>query len=68
MNTMCKPVYEIIERNEAFFGRLDKISDIYVVGHSCGEVAQDAEWHFNPFSDKDKVNIGSLRKAIGIAK
>ena len=61
-----------------FFDRLNKISDIYVVGHSCGEVdypyfrevkssvAQDAEWHFNPFSDKDKVNIGLLRNAIGI--
>lgn len=78
MNTMCKPVYEIIERNEAFFCRLDKISDIYVVGHSCGEVdypyfrkvkssvAQDAEWLFNPFSDKDEMNIGLLNKAIGI--
>lgn len=38
MNTLCKPVYEIMEHNEWFFRGLGFTKDIYIIGHSCEAV------------------------------
>ena len=35
MNTLCKPVFELIERNKCFFEGLVNIKDIHIIGHSC---------------------------------
>ncbi len=37
-----------------------------ILYHKLYALIVDFEWHFNPFSDKDKVNIGLLKKAIVI--
>ena len=78
MNTLCKPVYEIIERNEWFFKRLNSVKDIHIIGHSCEtvdypyfrkvkeSVNTDALWHFNPHNDDDKVREKKLIEEIGI--
>lgn len=78
MNTLCKPVYEIIERNDWFFKRLNTVKDIHIIGHSCEavdytyfrkvkeSVNTDALWHFNPHSDDDKVREKKLIEEIGI--
>lgn len=78
MNDLCKPFDEIIERNEAFFQSLGSVRDIYVRGHSCGEIdypyfrkikasiAAGTHWHFDPFTDDDVRRIGKLKEAIGI--
>lgn len=78
MNTLCKPVYEIIERNEWFFKRLNSVKDIHIIGHPCETVDYpyfrkvkepvntDALWHFNPHSDDDKVREKKLIEEIEI--
>lgn len=78
MNTLCKPVYEIIERNEWFFKRLNSVKDIHIIGHSCETVDYpyfrkvkesvqiNSLWHFNPHSDDDKVKEKKLIEEIGI--
>lgn len=78
MNDLCKPFNEIIERNDDFFRRMNAVQDVYVLGHSCGEidypyfrkvkysVAGHAQWHFNPYSDEDVRRIEKLKKEISI--
>ena len=78
MNTLCKPVYEIIERNDWFFKRLNSVKDIHIIGHSCEtvdypyfrkvkeSVNTDALWHFNPHSDDDKVREKKFIEEIRI--
>ena len=78
MNTLCKPVYEIIERNEGFFKRLESTKDIHIIGHSCEAVdypyfrkviestARDAKWYFYPFADEDKKRVKKLINEIAI--
>lgn len=79
MNTLCKPVFELIERNKCFFEGLVNIKDIHIIGHSCEivdypyfrkvkeSVPTDAWWHFNPYDMEDDVRrINLLIKAIGI--
>lgn len=79
MNTLCKPVFELIERNEYFFEGLGNITDIHILGHSCEavdypyfrkvkeSVPTDACWHFYPYDMNDDVRrIILLIKAIGI--
>lgn len=78
MNDLCKPFDEIIERNEGFFHMMNRVQDIHVTGHSCGEidypyfrevktsVAECAQWHFNPYTDEDEKRIEKLKNEIGI--
>ena len=78
MNTLCKPVYEIIERNEWFFKRLKPIKDIHILGHSCEAVdypyfrkvkesaAREAKWLFYPFTDEDRIRFKRLISEIAI--
>ena len=79
MNTLCKPVFELIERNESFFEGLGNIKDIHIIGHSCEavdypyfrkvkeSVSTDVWWHFNPYDmENDVRRINLLMKAIGI--
>ena len=79
MNTLCKPVFELIDKNEYFFDGLGNIKDIHIIGHSCEavdypyfrkvkeSVPTDAWWHFNPYDMKDDVRRTNLLiKAIGI--
>lgn len=79
MNTLCKPVFELIEKNEYFFEELGNITDIHIIGHSCEavdypyfrkvkeSVPTDAWWHFNPHDmDNDVRRINHLIKTIGI--
>ena len=79
MNTLCKPVFELIERNESFFEGLGNIKDIHIIGHSCEavdypyfrkvkeSVSTDIWWHFNPYDmENDVRRINLLMKAIGI--
>ena len=80
MNDLCKPFNEIIKRNEVFFQSLGSVRNIYVRGHSCGEidypyfrkiktsVAAGAHWHFYPYTEDDARRIGKLKEAIGIQK
>ena len=79
MNTLRKPVYELIERNEKFFEGLGSIEDIFIKGHSCDEVdypyfvkvnesvACSAKWHFNPYKVDDIHRIETLIYKIGIS-
>ncbi|MBR5038419.1 MAG: bacteriophage abortive infection AbiH family protein [Prevotella sp.] len=74
MNDLCKPYYDIIERNEIFFQSMNSISDIYVIGHSCDEidypyfrkvresVSSNARWHYNPYSEDDERRIDVLKQ------
>lgn len=78
MNTLCKPVYEIIERNERFFKRLNSAKDIHIIGHSCEAVdypyfrkvkestSSDAKWIFYPFSSDDRFRVKRFLKEIAI--
>ena len=78
MNTLCKPVFEIMEHNDWFFKSLRSIKDIFIIGHSCEEVdypyfykvkesvAKDAMWHFNPYCEDDEVRERRLIKEIGV--
>jgi hypothetical protein len=78
MNTLCKPVYEIIERNEWFFKRLNSAKDIHIIGHSCEAVdypyfrkvkestTHDAKWFFYPFADDDRIRVKRLISEIAI--
>ena len=78
MNTLCKPVYEIIEQNSCFFNRLGTTTNIHIIGHSCEavdypyfreikeSVARDAQWHFYPFADDDKVRVKRLISELDI--
>lgn len=78
MNDLCKPYDDLIERNKEFFQQMGNVQDIYVIGHSCGEidypyfrdvkasVAKDAQWHFNPYSEEDSNRIDLLKRTIGI--
>ena len=78
MNTLCKPVYEIIEHNSSFFNRLATTKDVHIIGHSCEavdypyfrkvkeSVARDAQWHFYPFTEDDKVRIKRLISKMDI--
>ncbi len=77
INDLCKPYYDIIERNEIFFQSMNLISDIYVIRHSCDEidypyfhkvresVRSNARWHFNPYNEDDERRIDVLRQKIG---
>lgn len=65
-------------RGDDFFRRMNAVQDVYVLGHSCGEidypyfrkvkysVAGHAQWHFNPYSDEDVRRIEKLKKEISI--
>lgn len=78
MNDLCKPFDEIIEKNESFFAQMKDVCDVYVIGHSCGEidspyfrkvktsVLEEAQWHFNPYSEEDVRRIDVMRETIGI--
>lgn len=78
MNDLCKPVYEIIERNDDFFQGLCAVQDIHILGHSCDEidypyfekvkesVSKGAKWHFNPYRKKDENNMAQLIDFVGI--
>lgn len=78
MNDLCKPYYDIIERNEIIFQLMNSISDIYVIGHSCDEidypyfrkvresVKSNAMWHFNTYSEVDERRIEVLKQKLGI--
>ena len=78
MNNLCKPVFKLLERNEYFFEGLGNVKDIQIIGHSCEEVDYpyfrkvkesvntNALWHFNPYSDDDKVREKKLIEEIGI--
>ena len=79
MNTLCKPVNEIMERYDWFFKGLGLTKDIRIIGHSCDEVDypyfkkvkesvdNDTMWHFNPHCYDDKLREKELIKEIGIA-
>jgi hypothetical protein len=79
MNDLCKPVYEIMSRNEAFFQGLYTVHDVHIIGHSCDEidypyfhkvkdsVSKDVKWHFNPHQEKDAKNMVRLIDSIGIS-
>ena len=76
MNNLCKPVFEIIERNENFFKGLSGITDIHVIGHSCDKidipyykkiretVSENVKWHFNPYEDNKIQDIKSIKFLI----
>lgn len=81
MNKLCKPVDDIIERNENFFKKLSGITDIHVIGHSCEKldypyfkktmdsVSEDVKWLFCPYKEnieKDLKRMKLLIKEIGI--
>lgn len=78
MNTLCKPVDEIIERYDWYFKGLGFTEDIHILGHSCGEidypyfkkikesVLSDVKWHFNPHTPEDKMRIEKFIQTIGI--
>lgn len=78
MNTLCKPVNNIIERNEWFFKLLEPTKDIHIIGHSCEavdypyfrkikeSVARDTKWCFYPFTDEDKVRVKRLISEIAV--
>lgn len=78
MNDLCKPFDRIIESNEPFFQRMKAVKDIYVKGHSCGEidypyfkkikssVAKDAQWHFEPYTSEDELRIEKMNKELRI--
>lgn len=78
MNDLCKPVYEIMSRNEDFFQGLYTVHDVHIIGHSCDEidypyfekvkesVSKDVKWHFNPHQEKDAKNMVRLIDSIGI--
>lgn len=78
MNELCKPYNEIIERNDDFFKAMQTVKDVYVDGHSCGEidypyfwkvkesVSEYTLWHFNPHSDEDVRRIVKLKEEMGI--
>jgi len=78
MNTLCKPIYELIKRNEKFFEGLSNVVDIYIKGHSCDEIDYpyfvkvkesvpcSAKWHFNPYKVDDIHRIETPIYKIGI--
>ena len=78
MNTLYKPVRELIDKNDCFFQGLGFTSDIIIIGHSCEEVDypyfsnikesvhQDTLWHFNPHSGDDWIRENKLIKDICI--
>ena len=78
MNDLCKPFDRIIESNEPFFHRMTDVKDIYVKGHSCGEidypyfkkirtsVSKDAQWHFCPYTHEDELRIKKLKEELHI--
>lgn len=78
MNDLCKPFDRIIESNEPFFHRMTDVKDIYVKGHSCGEidypyfkkirtsVSKDAQWHFCPYTHEDELRIKKLKEELRI--
>ena len=78
INDLCKPFDRIIESNKPFFQRMKVVKDVYVKGHSCGEidypyfkkikssVAKDAQWHFEPYTSEDELRIEKMNKELRI--
>lgn len=78
MNTLCKPVDEITKRYDWYFKGLGFTEDIFILGHSCGEIDYPyfqkikeslpsyVKWHFNPHTPEDKKRIEKFIQTIGV--
>lgn len=78
MNDLCKPIPKLLEKAAPFFDKLKNVATIEVIGHSCSEIdfpyfkkiqeccMPDAEWLFNPYSEKDKRNVQQLKTTLGL--
>lgn len=72
-----KPVQEIIAQNEAFWGCLHEVRNVYVLGFSCGRVdlpyikkiasvvLPDAEWHVTWFMEKERTELPAALRDCG---
>lgn len=70
-----KPTHEILEQHREFFLKLNWIDEIFVLGHSLGEVDRlyfekisellpNAEWSVSYHKDEEKVTLLSKAKEI----
>ena len=78
IDQLRKPVDKLKMQLENWLNNLSEIRDVYVLGHSLGEVdlpyfqvikeaaTLDAKWHFSYHSDKDKDNITKRTDELSI--
>ena len=78
IDQLRKPVDKLKMKLENWLNNLSEIRDVYVLGHSLGEVdlpyfqvikeaaTLDAKWHFSYYNDKDKDNITKRTDELSI--
>ena len=78
IDQLRKPVDKLKMQLENWLNNLSEIRDVYVLGHSLGEVdlpyfqvikeaaTLDAKWHFSYHNDKDKDNITKRADELSI--
>jgi len=77
--SFIKPIEDIIEQNKNFWTSLNKVTEIYVLGHSmegvdfpyyekiCQNIDKDnVVWNFSYYSDSDLERIERIANKLGI--
>lgn len=79
LNELYKPIEKIIDNNQHVWCKLNDVSQVIVIGHSCNEIdylyfkkiadsiKNDSNWAFYCHSIEDKDRMQTLTKKLGIA-